>query len=479
VVLVPVVADASSQAAALLGALVARPGGGDLAMFRTGLAVQLGFDLLDPRSLELAGLDVKRGLAIAELEARPGEPGTPLLVLPVGDASRLESQVTRLATDRLGAVDRSEENANGKPFSVWRRAPGEPPLLAQALVEGSLLVGIGPSSPAVIRAALLLDPALSVQESPTWKRGRAALGDGLPLMLWMPRDAPALASLPRNDGAGLGLSASATGVRLVVAGLLGAQESRLRPLAGPGDAPARPSPLAPETVVAWRISADPSALLKLAVEARLLPGIPQVQALVDQLAPGADVGFSVARSATLSGALSGRALEDPLRLTSVEAVVGLKDHKAFIAACDQVVEGPGLRPGSGRWRMVRGQAAMEWRVEGTRVVFHAGAPGGLDPLAARAAGQAPGFDGPGVGAALSGGLGGVVIHGDNLVAALRALPPAAFGSGPDAVVGRSMAEKAIDALGRGAMAALRADLPPGALKLTLDLKLGTQGPPAP
>jgi hypothetical protein len=478
-ILVPVVAEASRQAGTLLGALVARPGGADLAMLRTGTAIQLGFDLLDPKSLELAGLDVNRGLAIAELEVRPGEPGTPLLVLPVGDASRLQAQVRRLAMDRLGAVDTTEENANGKPFTVWRRAPGEPPLVAMASVEGSLLVAIGPSGPAVLRIALALDPALSLGESPAWKRGRPALGEGLPLVIWLPRDAPALASLPLNDGAALGLSASAAGLKVVVVGLLGPQESRLRPLAAPGDGSTRTSPLAGDTVVGWRISADPAALLRTAVEARLVPGVPEVQAMVDQLVPGIEVGFGLAPWANLGTALSGRALEDPLRIARIEAVAELKNPKVFIAACDQVVAGPGLRPGLGHWRLTRGQSEVEWRVQGNRVALYAGAPGGLDPLLARAAGQVHGFDGPGAATALAGGLGGLVIHGDNLVAALRALPPAAFGSGPDAVVARSMSEKAIEALGRGAMATLRADLPTGALKLTLDLKLGTPTPATP
>jgi hypothetical protein len=479
VVLVPVMAEASRQAEALLGAVVARPGGADLAAVRTATGMQLGFDLLDPRSLELAGFDPKRGLAIAEVEARPGEPGTPLLVLPVGDEKRLEALVTRLATDRLGAVDHAEERAEGSTLVVWRRAPGEPPVLAQAPVPGSLLVAIGPSSPAVVRAALALDPALSVAGSPAWKRGRAALGDGLPLMMWVPRDAPALASLPRNDGAALGIAAGATGVKVVVAGLLGPQESRLRPLAGTGDGSTRPSPLDPATVVAWRISADPSALFRTAVEARLVPGLPELQALVDQLAPGADVGFGVAPGATLGSALSPKALQDPLRLVKVEAVWSLKDPKAFIAACDRLVEGPGLHPGSGAWRLTRGKAEVAWRVQGSQVALAAGAPGGLAPLLARAAGRAAGFDGPGVATALAGGLGGVVVHGDNLVAALRALPPEAFGSGPDAVVARSMSEKAVDSLGRGAMTSLRADLPEGAIRLTLDLKLGTPAPATP
>jgi hypothetical protein len=39
-------------------------------------------------------------------------------------------------------------------------------------------------------------------------------------------------------------------------------------------------------------------------------------------------------------------------------------------------------------------------------------------------------------------------------------------------VGRSLVEKLVSSLGQGAAVAMRADLPAGALKLTLDLELG-------
>jgi hypothetical protein len=112
------------------------------------------------------------------------------------------------------------------------------------------------------------------------------------------------------------------------------------------------------------------------------------------------------------------------------------------------------------------------------VVLSAGVAGGLPPLRARLQAGGRGFEPPpGTAGALAGGLGGLVLHGDNLVAALRGLPPSAFGAGPDAVVGRSLVEKVIGSLGQGAALALRADLPAGALKLTLDLKLGAPAAP--
>jgi hypothetical protein len=477
-VVIPVVAEASRQAAALLGALAARPGGDEVGRVRTGLAAQLGLDLLDPESLKAAGLDPERGLAVAELATRPGEPGTPLLVLPAGDTGKLEATLVKLARERLGATDRAEQAAAGTTFAVWRRAAGEPALLSVAQAEGFLLVAIGPSGPGVLAVVLALDPAVSLAQSPSWKRGRAALGEGSPLLLFLPRDAPALLDLPATDGVAAGLSASASGVRLAVAAMLGAQEPRLRPLAGTGDGSSQPSRLLPSTVVALRLSADPAVVLQLAAERRGLPVIEPLAAMAAQLATPVEVGAGLAAAADLGALMGGRMGAQPLKVAQLEAVAGLKDPARFTAACDELMALLSAPPGKGRWSIGGSDAELAWAVQGTTVAATAGARGGLPPLLRRLAAGGPGFAPPsGTAGALAGGLGGLVLHGDNLVAALKALPPSAFGSGPDAVVGRSLVEKLVQSLGQGAAVALRADLPAGALKLTLDLKLGAVAVP--
>ena len=470
---IPVVAEAARQSAALVSALAARPGGDDLGRVRTGLAAQLGFDLLDPESLKGAGLDVQRGLAVAEVATRPGEPGTPLLILPAGDPGKLETGLVKLAKERLGATDRAEQAAAGTTFTVWRRAAGEPALLSLAQAEGFLLVAIGPSGPGVLSVVLALDPAVSLAASPSWKRSRTALGDGSPLLVFLPRDAPALLDLPPTDGVAAGLSASGSGLRLAVAAMLGAQEPRVRPLAGPGDGSSLPSRLLPGTVVALRLSADPVMALRLASDQRGLPLIEPIAAMAAQLATPIEVGVGLSVRADLGGLMGGRMGAQPLKVARVEAVAGLKDPARFTAACDQLMAVMGAPPGKGTWAMGGADAEFAWAVQGTTVAFTAGAAGGLPPLLTRLKAGGRGFEPPpGMAGALAGGLGGLVLHGDNLVAALQALPPSAYGSGPDAVVGRSLVEKVIQTLGQGAAVALRADLPEGALKLTLDLKLG-------
>jgi hypothetical protein len=475
--LIPALGEAARQAATLQEALSARPGGEPLAQARAGLAQQLTFDLLDPASLAAAGLDAGRGLAVAELPtatATPGQPGTPLLVLPIGDASKLEAQLARLARERLGAADRSEQAAGSGRFTVWRRSPGEPALLSVAQAEGSMLVAVGPTGPELLRLVLALDPALSLAASPSWRRARAALGEGAPLLFFLPRDAPALADLPLGDGLAGALSGTATGVRLVVALMLGAQEPRLRPLAGPGDGSSQPSRLDPATAVAFRLSADPLAAVRLAAEQRGLPLPEPVAALANQLSSPVELGATLTPKTDLAGLVGGRALGRPLSVVRLEAVAGLKDPAAFAVACNRLMALLGAPSGRGRWTLGGGDAELAWAVQGKNVALAAGVAGGLPPLLRRLEAGGPAFlPPPGTAGALAGGLGGLVLHGDNLAAALRALPASAYGAGPDAVVGRSLVQKLVASLGEGSAVALRADLPAGALTLTLDLKLGT------
>jgi hypothetical protein len=112
---------------------------------------------------------------------------------------------------------------------------------------------------------------------------------------------------------------------------------------------------------------------------------------------------------------------------------------------------------------------------GQRLLVSAGPTGGLDALAARGAGPGWRPPTPAAAEALAGGLGGLVLDGANLVKAVKALRPEAFGSGPDAVVARSLAEK-LTAPGAGGTVSLRADLPAGALRLALEVELA---PPEP
>src|SRR5512146_1561213 len=118
-VVVPSVRVAQEQLAPLVRTVTSFPAAGSLAEALPAVRDQLGFDPLDPRATEDAGIDAAGGAALA---LAPG--GSPLLVLPVRDASRLEALVTRLARDRLGAVRRDSTAVAGRTVTVFRSAEG-------------------------------------------------------------------------------------------------------------------------------------------------------------------------------------------------------------------------------------------------------------------------------------------------------------------------------------------------------------------
>jgi hypothetical protein len=401
----------------------------------------------------------------------------------VADRAKVEALLARLAKDRLGAAEKGLENANGIALDVWRLGPGEPALLAATVVEGLALVSAGPGGPEALRTALKLDPALSLAQSSVWQRARAALGEEAALLFWLPPGAPALEGAPASDGVIAGLSASAGSARLVAAALLGWQEGRLRPLAGTGAGRTDPSPLDPATVLAARLSASLGATLALLGDRTDDPKLAALRGLAELLEPPLDVGLSLSPRAELGALLGTRGRLDPLRVVRAELVAHLKAGAspgpalAALAKAAQA-EGPG-RPGKpGRWRVATGDGSeIAWAVTGQTLHLAAGPSGALEALQAR---SGAGFQPPGKGGAqaLAGGLGGAVLHLDNLMSAVQSLPPEAFGTGPDAFEARAMVARLTAPGGRHAAISLRADLPAGALRLALEVELG-EPPSAP
>jgi len=473
------VGEVQRQASALYATLLAMPGGGDLSLVRTGLGAQLGFDPFDPASLESVGIDPRGGLAVAELAANPGqEPGQPLVVLPVADEAKLKALVARLARDRLGAGLQGLENANGKSIDVWRRAAGEPALVALAVADGMALLSAGPRGPDAVRTALALDPATSLAQGPAWQKARAAAGPGLPALFYLAPGSPALTDSPFPDGLAIGLSSGARALKVVVAGLLGAQESRLRPLAGPGAGRAGPTALDPDTILAVRLSAAPGAALDLLPGDPLAGRVPGLRELAGLLEPGIDVGLSFTPRADVAGAISSRGAADPFQLVKVELVATVKDAAAIAARFDAIARELHGEAKPGRWRLGDGPIQVNWALAGRTLAVAGGPLGGLEALLARVEKKQPGLAPPGpAGEALAGGLLGAVLSGDALGRGLKALPPESFGTGPDAVVARSMVEKLAAPAGQGGGLTLRADLPAGALRVALEVTLG-QPPPA-
>jgi hypothetical protein len=120
---------------------------------------------------------------------------------------------------------------------------------------------------------------------------------------------------------------------------------------------------------------------------------------------------------------------------------------------------------------------LAWKLEGGRLALAGGRPGRLEALLARAGGEGKGWEPPvaEAKAALSGGLGGLVLDVPRFTASVRALPPASFGTGPTGFVVRSVVDRFVEPASRLAAVSLRAELAEGALGLTLDVDARAPG----
>lgn len=471
-VIVPGIAGAAASAEAVFRAAASFPGAAALPEARTDLTGQLGFDPLDPEALSRAGLDPSRGAALAWFG------GQRVLVLPVRDRDDLEALVARLARDRAGATLRSTSRVDGVEVATWS-APGGRPAAALAFHGATALLASGPRAEAAVAAAAGLASGASLAGSAPYQALRRALGDGHAAVAFLP---PGSFPLPYTDGAAsgavaAGVSGGGTRLSVVLAALpaeggsfadLAASSPRAPPLAALASAAA---------TAAW--NGDPAALAR-----RLLPlvpprdrewladrGIELRRDVFDLLGPGAAGAASLAPGASLSALSPGAFQADPLRLLAFELVAPLRDVEGARAVSARITRLAGRRAAGrdgARFRVATPSGAIEWAIDGPggRIVLAGGAPGALDALLARLAASPPDPGPPALGA----GLGGLALDVPRLVASVRALPPEAFGEGPDAFVIRSLVDRLVEPAGRLAAASLRADLAGDALRVALEVE---------
>jgi hypothetical protein len=507
---VPEAARAAREVAALHAAVASFPGAPDLVQARGALTAQLGFDPLDPDALADAGLDPRRGAAVAAFAA--GGAGTAtLLVLPVKDREKLDASFARIARDRLGAAERSSATRGALAVTVFAPAPGAPPALALAIVDRTALVAAGPAAVDLVAAAAVRPPEESLAESAAWKQARGALADRYAAIVFAPPGSRRLAGWwAVKDGLAVATSGGAAGVRIGVAVLLGDREASFRALAADGAARAIVARLDPRSPIALRFDGDPATLgtkllpmlprrEKAALAAR---GIDLQRDLFDALAPGAAGAVALFPGLDLTALSEDAVRADPLLVARFEAVLPLKDSALALAASERLAPAPRPRRaphgraaapapapahdpagGGGRrtFRVATPTGELAWTVdaEARRVVAAGGPPGALDALLARLEGAGPGFEPPtkDAAAALAGGLGGVVVDARKLVASVRALPDEAFGSGPSGFVVRSVVGRFLEPAARLSAVSLRAELADGALVLALDAEAATGAAP--
>jgi hypothetical protein len=497
VLIVPDTGRAATALAALHATVSGFPGAGDLAGIRGALAAQLGFDPLDPDALSDAGVDPRRGAAVALLDApgaQPGEAPATLVVLPAGDGPKLERLLARLAKDRLGATERASEPRGAVSVVVFRRpGGGGPPALSYVLVQKTALLTTHPSGPDLVAAAATLAPPASLDEHAGWKLARAALGEPVAAVAFAPAGSRLLDGLwAFKDGVALGVAATTGRLTARLAMLLGAREPSFRALAADGRGAALVSRLDPSAPLAARWDGDFAALGK-----KLVPmlsardravferrGRGHQRDLFSILAPGGAVALSLPAHLSLGELTAEATRRDPLRALEFEAAFPLQAGADAAAAAERITRAVGPPKAHGRGRahapddgIVRvrtpsGEIAWKLDAAAGRLVAAGGRPGRIDALLARLAGSEPGWKArtPAAEAALSGGLGGVALDAPRLVAAVRALPDEAFGGGPSGFVMRSIVERAVDPAARLAAISLRAELAPGALRVDVEVE---------
>ncbi|HET6923061.1 MAG TPA: hypothetical protein VFI16_07935, partial [Anaeromyxobacteraceae bacterium] len=386
-VVIPGLGQAARQLGAVYRTLVTVPAAAPLADAYAALKAQLGFDPLEPRGLEEAGLDPAGGAALSFSRGRP-----PVAVLPVADLGRFDATARRLAHDRMGAGRRVATMGSGHQVIAYRRDAAAPIALVYAVAGRYALVATGADALAAVTAAASLEESRSLWKSAAWAEAREALGPGYPALAFAPARSPAMADLPAaRDGAALGVRAGGggLGVRLAL---------RLAPdrapgwaaLAGAGSEAARSAGLAearlvaPDAALAVRWGGDLAALWGRAhpwMPARLTRALGSARLdleseLLSGLGPGAALSLSMAPTFTLAEFTSTSPdlrRADPFRLLRLEIAARVRDParvRAFSARVAQAAPRFGARVAAcgAAWTLAYGKGQLAWSLLGDRLL---------------------------------------------------------------------------------------------------------------
>ena len=488
-VLVPALGTAARQAGALYRTIAQAPQAAQLAEAHAAVKAQLGFDPLDPRGLEQAGVD-PGGSAAAALG--PGRPA--VLVLPILDLAKLDATVARLARDRMGAAQRVTTKVRGVDVVTFRREAQGPAALAYAAMGPHVLLASGPEAPEAVATAASLPEPSSLWKSPSAARGREALGPGWLVSVISPSGSAALADLrPARDGAALGLRADATQLAIRVAVLLSPEREAWWKALGDAKPGVEGSVgrLPPDAALVMRWAGDPAEAAR-----RLEPWYPPelkkafaanqldpVRDLSPAFGPGAAASLALAPTFTVTDFSSPRfdlRRSDPFSFVQLDAALPVRDPavlRAFLARLQKAgrrlglqatPQGPATAPTG--WTLAWGNAQVGLSLAGDRLLV-AGGASRLSALESRGSPGAPAYDPPSPAAkkALSSGLGGLVLDVEHLARSIEALPEEAYGTGPNAVVMRSLVSRYLEPASSLVSISLRLDLAPGAAILDLDV----------
>ena len=497
-VLVPGLGTAARQAGALYRTIAQAPQAVQLTEAHAALKAQLGFDPLDPRGMEQAGVD-PAGAAAAALGSR----SPAVLVLPILDLAKIDATLARLARDRMGASQRVTVRLRGVEVVTFRREGKGPAALAYASLGPHLLLASGPDAPEAVTAAATLPEERSLWKSPLAARAREALGPGWIATVVAPPGSPALADVRvARDGAALGLRAETARLGLRLAILLSPErEAWWKALRGEGPVDGGGMALLPpEAALVLRWSGDPAEAAR-----RLEPWYPPavkralathrldpVAGLAPAFGPAAALSLTLAPTFTVADFSSPRfdlRRLDPFSLVRLDAALPVRNAaalRAFLSRLQKagprlslkvVPRGPAAEPTG--WTITWGKAQLGLSLSGGRLLVAGGAPR-LAALEGRAAGgEGYAASGPAARTALTTGLGGAVLDVEHLARSVEALPEEAYGTGPNAVVMRSLVNRYLEPATAVSAVALRLELAPGAALLDLDVEGRTEPKPSP
>ncbi len=170
---------------------------------------------------------------------------------------------------------------------------------------------------------------------------------------------------------------------------------------------------------------------------------------------------------------------DPFSFVELDAVLPVRDVsvlRGFLARLQKagprlslkvVPRGPAAEPTG--WTLSWGKTQLGLALSGGRLLV-AGGAARLPAAEAREAGGGYTTESPSARGALSTGLGGAVLDVDHLARSVEALPEEAYGTGPNAVVMRSLVNRYLEPANALATVALRLDLVPGAVIIDLDVE---------
>ncbi len=497
-VLVPGLGTAARQAGALYRTIAQAPQAVQLTEAHAALKAQLGFDPLDPRGMEQAGVD-PAGAAAASL----GSASPAVLVLPILDLAKIDATLARLARDRMGASQRVTVQIRGVEVVTFRREGKGPAALAYASLGPHLLLASGPDAPEAVTAAATLPEERSLWKSPLAARAREALGPGWIATVVAPPGSPALADVRvARDGAALGVRAEAARIGLRLALLLSPErEAWWKALQGEGSVDGGVvALLPPEAALVLRWSGDPAEAAR-----RLEPWVPPkvkkalathhldpVAGLAPAFGPAGALSLTLAPTFTLTDFSSPRfdlRRVDPFSLVHLDAALPVRDVAALRAFLSRLRKagprlslkvaprGPAAEPTG--WTLTWGKAELGLSLSGGRLLVSGGAPRLVALEARSAGGQGYAASGPAARTALTTGLGGAVLEVEHLARSVEALPEEAYGTGPNAVVMRSLVNRYLEPATAVSAVALRLELAPGAAVLDLDVEGRTEPKPSP